>query len=95
MFAFEKWPSTLSYQAAHLIKGKHIYHLVKGSLRQHSKAAFVDKNLSKSLFKTDRRTVMVNFGGFSLSIVEQQGNSIYSAYLRWPHWCFLLVYCGY
>lgn len=55
MFAFEKWPSTLSYQAAHLIKGKHIYHLVKGSLHQHLKAAFVGKNLSKSLFKTGGR----------------------------------------
>lgn len=95
IFAFEKWPFTLSNQAAHLIKGKHIYHLVKGSLHQHLKAVFVDKNLSKSLRQTDRRMLWQTLEASNLSIVKQQSNSIHYAYLRRPHWCFLLAYCGY
>lgn len=70
----------LSYRAAHLIKSKHIYHLIKGLFYGHLKVGLRWKYLSNSLSGTSVRGTL--WQATEVLIFQYQNNLTHNTELR-------------
>lgn len=93
IFTLGKWSSMSLYPEAHLIKGKHIYHLIKACLMATWKWRLRWKYLSNPSSGTSVRGTL--WQATEVLISQYQNNLTHNIYLRRCHWWFLLVYCGY
>lgn len=79
--------------AAHLIKSKHIYHLIKAGFMATPQWRLRWKYPSSSLFGTSVRGTLGQ--AMEVLISQYQNNWTCNTCRRGCHWWFLLVYCGY
>lgn len=91
IFTLGKWSSMLSYRAAHLIKGKHMYHLIKACFMAPWKWCLRWKYQSNSLSETSVRGMLWQATEVFISYKNKLTPDVY---LRGCHWWFLQVYCG-
>lgn len=93
IFTLGKPSSMFLYPESHLIKGKHIYHLIKAWLMASWKCHLRWKCPSNSLSGASVRGT--DWPAKQALISRYQNNLTHSVYLRRCHWWSLLVCCGY
>lgn len=94
IFTLGKWSFMLSYQTAHLIKSKHIYHLIKACFMATPRWCLRWKYLSNSSSSgTSVRGTL--WQAMEILISQYKNNVMHNMYLRGHHWWLLLVCCGY